>query len=278
MIDEIQFDGWLKEFAMSSTDPLVRASEKMVKYLFELDNKLPSRYGWRVTSAETFQRQLANMTSANEVNRLYWHDMASGIEAHGVMVVWRATELIKPALHALNSREVLAPAILSRSLLELASCTIVNGNSILSAAENIKASSNMPNAVVASSELEQLLLRMIHGTRIGQPPNHLKQTNILSYIQKVSKNPDASKLMEIYECLCDVAHPNALGNARFWAAVQSKDKNGSETVRMERRAESPAAGLIREEILWALGWSSACIRNGFEMGQEVVRVILNRWP
>jgi hypothetical protein len=278
MIHEVQFDGWLKEFALSSTDSFVRASEKMVKYLFELDNKLPHRYGWRVTSMEAFQRQLANLTSADEVNRLYWRDMASGIEAYGVMVVWRGTELIKPALQALNSREVLAPAVLSRSLLELASCTIVNSNSILSAAENIKRLSNIPNGIVTCGELEQLLLRMIHGTRIGQPPNHLKQTNILSYVQKVSKNPDASKLMEIYECLCDIAHPNALGNARFWTEVQSKNRNGSETVKMERKAESPAAEFIREAILWALGWSSACIRNGFEMGQEVVRVIVNRWP
>ena len=47
---------------------------------------------------------------------------------------------------------------------------------------------------------------------------------------------------------------------------------------MERYAESPMTKEIQENILWALGWSAVCIRNGFEICQDAVQMILQRWP
>ncbi len=270
------YDVWLRNLAADSGHPFVRDSEAMIQYLFELDRDTPSKYRWRVTSAEAFKEQLSTSKAANDLNRLYWHDMARNIEAYDIMVVWRATELIKPALRSLNTREILAPAVLSRSLLELAASVIINSNTIYNTVENAVVSAH--GKIVYSEELEKYIVRMIHGTRIGEPPDYLKQVNALTYIQRVSKNQNASELWEIYEHLCDVTHPNVLGNARFWATIEAKNKDGSETLRMERHAESITTTEILEKILWVLGWSAACVRNGVEISQDAVRVIMERWP
>jgi len=278
MVKIIEFDSWLRTFAKSSGNPFVRDSETMIQYLFELDGRLPSEYGWRATSPTAFGEQLKRAKSAEEINSVYWQDMSRSIEAYGVMVIWRGTELTKSALRSLNSHEILAPAVLSRSLLELAASVIANSNTIQNTVEDMLASKMPSMGVVVCGELEELLTRIIHGTRIGKPPEHLKQTNVLTYIQRVSKHPDASDLLQVYEYLCDLAHPNVLGNARFWATVQNNKEGGVPMLRMERYAESAVTEETREKILWALGWSAACIRNGFEIGQKAVRAILERWP
>jgi len=93
-----------------------------------------------------------------------------------------------------------------------------------------------------------------------------------------TKVVDAVEFASVYSFLCELTHPNALGNARFWAAVEAKNEDGSEVLRMERHAESATTAETREKALWALGWSAICVRNGFEIGQDAVRMILQRWP
>jgi len=278
MVVNIEFETWLRTFAKNSSNSFVRDSEDMIQYLFELDRGLPSKYGWRATSVMALGEQLKRAKSAEEINSIYWQNMARSIEAYGLMVIWRGTELTRAALRSLNSHEILAPAVLSRSLLELAATVLVNSNTIQNTVEDILAFTMPSKGVAVCGELEELLTRIIYGTRIGNPPEHLKQTNILTYIQRVSRHPDASDLLQVYEYLCDLAHPNVLGNARFWARVQETKEGGSPMLRMERHAESMVTEETREKILWALGWSAACARNGFEIGQKTVQAILKRWP
>lgn len=281
MAKTIEYDNWLRELAENSDHPFVRDSERMLQYYFELDSKLPAKYGWRVTSVKGFRQQTARASSAAELNRLYWHDMARNIEAYGVMVMWRASELFKSALRSLNTREIIAPAILSRSLLELGASIVVNSNRILKTVktkEDTLKKAQHGEIITVCKELEELVVRIIYGTRVGKSPDYPKPINTREYREFVSKNPHASELSSVYGYLCELTHPNMLGYARFWAAVEAKNEDGSETVRMERYAESITTTKIQEKILWALGWSAVCIRNGFDVCQDVVRMILERWP
>jgi hypothetical protein len=203
--------------------------------------------------------------------------MISCIEAYDVIIVWRAAELVRASLRLLNEREIIAPAIMARSLLELAATALWDINTINKTVSD--GLTNVPSkTVITSADLEKTVIKMIHGTRMGDPPQHLSSTNILTPIKKLSKNPNASELEPNYNYLCELAHPNVIGNARFWTCIASKNEDGSETVRMERLSESSTTSEIREKTLWALGWSSACVRNGFEIGQEAIRLILQRWP
>src|SRR5437879_4379098 len=153
----------------------------MVQYLLELSSRLPSSYRWKVSSLEDFRERIAKGGSADDVNRIYWHDMARSVEAYGVIVMWRTCELMGAALRLLNSFELLAPAILSRSLIELASAIIFNGNIIRKTVT--EAIAKPRGVLVAAPGLEKIIIRMLHGTRLADPSNELKQTNALTCVK-----------------------------------------------------------------------------------------------
>jgi hypothetical protein len=273
----------LRELAAQSDKPFVRDSEKMIKYLLQVEPTLPMRYGWRVIAPEDFRKQLKSLSSPKEVNRLYWTYMARNIEAYDVILIWRSMGLLKTALHSLNAGEIVSSAVLSRSILELAVTGIINSNMIYDAVQKVieVLKTHDHRVLVVSKELEDFIARMLFGTRMGEPPEPFKQRNILTYMQHLldnlkknnPENPAVTELMPVYENLCEFTHPNLLGNIRFWAGIETKSEDGSEIWRIERKAESELTSLFQEDILWALGWSAVCIRNAFEIGQNAVLML-----
>lgn len=274
------FSSTLEQFASESASSIVRQSGEMVSYLLELDRSLPAKQDWRVISVKAFHKLAQGQRSSKELNRLYWLDMAENIHAYGVMGVWRGSELLRDSINLLNANEVIPPAVLSRSLCELACMMLIDSNTILATVKETEAVvGSLPKNSsfgLVIEDMERLLVKIIHGTRMGNPPEQLKQKNVLSYIQKVAKAPDQEELMPTYEFLCDVAHPNVVGNARFWADVR-RNPNGTETVRMKRYNLTKMSREILERTLWTLGWSSAVIRNSYHLGEESAGILNRLW-
>jgi hypothetical protein len=52
-----------------------------------------------------------------------------------------------------------------------------------------------PGDLAVSEQLEELLLKGLWGTRLGEPPEHIKQVNVLTRIEFLSKNPEAGALL-----------------------------------------------------------------------------------
>ena len=129
---------------------------------------------------------------------------------------------------------------------------------------------------MVSHELEEMIVKMIWGTRFGNPEAHLKQVNILTYIQKLSKNPNAEELIPTYEFLCDVAHPSFIGNTRYWSHIDTVYENGSECRTISKYAGDEPTNQILDKVLWSLGWTAACLRNGFEITKEALSQILKK--
>ena len=243
----------------------------MLAYCFELDQMLPEKYGWRFSDVESFKKQARETKSPKDLNKVYWLDQARNIEAYSTMTFWRGVELIKPAIRSLNIHEIITPAVLVRSLLELSCVFLVNANTFDKSFSEIEFPDNK---VVIHPELEEMIVKMIWGTRIGKPADYLKQTNILTYIQKVSKNPNAKDVLHIYEYLCDVAHPSFIGNTRFWSHVEETFPDGSQRRVIAKYADKECTCEIIDKILWGLGWSSAVLRNGFEITKDAIQQLL----
>lgn len=270
------FADWLSEFAMTAKDPFVRASVDAVTYCMTLEQQLPSQYGWRFSSVESIREQVNAAKSAQEMNRIYWLDFARNVEAYSIMTFWRGVELIKPAVISMNIREIIAPAVLSRSLLELSATFIWNANYIEKSIEALGGAFQLPNTVVASNDLETFIVKAIWGTRVGKPQQYLYQTNVLTPIQKLSKNPDASDLLLNYDYLCDIAHPNVIGNARFWSHVAEVYPDGAEKLMMSRLPDVESIRESIEKILWALCWGSVHLRNGFEIISQSLKFLIQQ--
>jgi hypothetical protein len=177
----------------------------------------------------------------------------------------------------LNVHEVVTPAILARSLLELSASFIENTNIAYQTIQKLPPHIN--NAIEISKDLEKLSLRILFGTRLGTDiPEHLKQKNVLTTLQKLTKNPSATDLLPVYEFLCEIAHPNVIGNAVFWAEVLQKNEDGSETIRIKREHDYDKNSEIIEKVLWSLGWSAVCLRNGFHIIHDAIEMMVKRFP
>ena len=88
-------------------------------------------------------------------------------------------ELLRAVIHSLNVGEVVTPAVLARALLELAATYLQNANTI---EKNFAQLRFPPNTRVVIEGFEEQVLKMIWGTRLGNPEPYLKQTNVLTLV------------------------------------------------------------------------------------------------
>ncbi len=270
---EHTYNNWLRKYCKNHKDPFVRESEAMIRHCLDLDEKVPNEYGWKFSSKESLEKQISEVTSHQEVNSIFWKDQARNVEAYALMTYWRGVELIKSCLSGINEREMIAPAISARSLLELSTVFLQHANTLHKTFGEL---SFPENTIVTSSEVEALVLKMIWGTRYGEPEQYLTQTNIMTSLQRLSKNPKATELMPTYEFLCDIAHPSFIGNTSYWSHVDSVYPDGSEKRVMSRLSSRVFNTEITDKTIWAVAWSSVCVRNAFEIMNNANRVLLGK--
>jgi hypothetical protein len=266
-----QLAKWINDRCANHNDPVVRDSGSMLEYCFALDLKISDTYGWRFSDEDSLRVQLSSTMSAKERNRLYWVDQMRNVEAYSIMSFWRGVELLKSAIRCLNVREVISPSVLTRSAIEIACAYLWNANTLSKTFEQLE----FPNdTVVVSSEVEAQIVKMIWGTRLGEPEPYLKQTNIQTIIEKVAKNPAAKDVLTVWQYLCDIAHPNVVGNTRFWSHIANVYPDGSQQRVLSRLAQSQSADQILDRVLWGLGWSAAVLRNSFEINGAAIQGLL----
>lgn len=272
------FDEWVLEVINNSEHPFVKSAQEMINYFFDLENKLPEKYGWRHYDEKAFAELVNSNKNAtpDEMNYLYWKDTSRTIEAYSVTLCFRSNEVLRSAIRSLNNKEIVPAAILTRSLLELASTMIENSNTLHKTIKEIP--TDKKDTVIISEDVEKLLLRMVWGTRIGTDiPEHLKQKNILTTLQKLSKNENAKELFGKYEFLCEIAHPNWLGNVRFWSKDTTLNADGSYTVEIHKKGYSAPKPEIIENIIWGIGWSSVCVKNSVLILRETIKMLNERF-
>ncbi|EQA6242217.1 TPA: hypothetical protein ACNFPD_003450 [Enterobacter cancerogenus] len=256
------YSDWLITHCAESTIFCVKNSEGMVKNFLDLDKDLPDEYRWRFSDVDSIAKQSKSATSLSDLNRIFWTDQARNIEAYAVMTWWRANELVRSCLNGLNAREVIVPAVAARSLLELSTVFLLNANKL---EKNFKELTFIPDRLTFSNDLEKLVAKLIWGTRYQLDENSIKQTNIMSSLEKLAKSPGAEDLMQTYEFLCDIAHPSFIGNTSFWSHVEATNPDGSQRRLMSRLNDRNFNTEITDKTLWALGWSATCIYNAFIM-------------
>src|SRR5579862_738687 len=201
--------------AKLSENTVVQSLPEILLNLSQFRNHVERPFQWRETSAEAFKEKAKTVKTARELNSLYWRDVANQTKAYGISTTWRIMELVEQSIVLLNSEGILGPAIIGRALIELTSTFILNGDTIRRYVE--EAAGKWQEASVTSEHLENLLLKAIYGTRLVPEDHYLRQTNISSQLQKLSKVQGYETITKKYEFLCEVAHPNVVGSARFWS-------------------------------------------------------------
>ena len=268
-----KYADWITKYCDKNPHPFVKDSGEMIAYCFELDEQIPKEYKWRYSDEDSLKLQIKSAKSPKEINKIFWSDQAHNVEAYSVMTFWRGVELLKSAIRSLNVNEIIPPAILSRSLLELATVFLINANNL---EKNFREISFPANTVVTSHDIEKMIVKMIWGTRFDNPEEHLQQINIITYLKKLSKNEHVKELWPNYEYLCDIAHPSFIGNTRYWSHVETVYENKSEDRVITKFSHHDNNMKILDKVLWSLGWSAASIRNAFELNTDGLRQLIKK--
>lgn len=261
------------KYCNESDNGIIKNANNMIRHCLEIDDTISDEHTWKFTSQKSLEEQLKNISSPEECNNIYWTDQTSNIEAYSMMTLWRGIELIKSCLNGLNNSETISPAVTSRSLLELSTVFLLNANTL---DKNFSEIAIAKDQVVTSTAIEEFVVKMIWGTRFDNPEPYLQQTNIMTSLKRLAKNPSAEELMPTYEFLCDIAHPSFIGNTSYWSHISSLNDDGSENRVISRLSSRYTNTEILDKTLWALAWSSACIRNAFDIINKANKVILNK--
>ena len=240
-------------------DPWVDRANDSIKEFNEFSVAFPSKYGWRFKTKEAFEIEIQEAASVGAspiaFNRLYWMDTMKHLEAYTVMSVWRTAELLRSAVRSLSDGETIVSAIVARAAVESVAQFLDISRKVSPTLEDLQ-KHDFQNRVVASSELEELVLKSVFSSKLPDAEKELNPTNILTILQRISKNRGQNDLMARYGVLCEVTHPNFLGRSVYVSEVETKQRIGDEL-----RVLSPKHGPMSEDLielsLWAISWSAA---------------------
>jgi hypothetical protein len=245
------------DLAHSTGDGLTSSVADIIR---EFQKTLSGRrsFSWRYLKDEHFEELFQSAPVPSRSNRLLLSHLVRLFEAYQIISIWRVIEVAAPAVRALNSNEITAACVLTRSLLELSA-------SYAEAAPYIeKAFTTMPwesleNSFLGAQELETYVTRLVFGTRLGEPGQPLSQKNILSILQKLDKvlrKKGANYVLEDqYALLSEAAHPNHLGFERFMEMSEFDPKSLWSRREVTIDAKGPPRDLLASACLWALAFS-----------------------
>lgn len=255
-----------------SDNPIVKNTPTNISNFFETEKSIDKEYTWTFYDVESFQKLvLQKEKTPFQINELYWNDVNAQLQAYGIITYFRVSELLRSCIRLLNNDEIVSAATLARSILELSTVILENSNIYLKTVNSIKVEKG---AVIIVEEFETMLLKNIWGTRhLVDEKDPLYQKNILTTLQKIAKHPDAKELMQRYGFLCELAHPNRIGNTRFWGDNWTTNPDNSYNIKISRRAKNFLNNETIENILWAISWGSECTKNGYMILQETILTI-----
>lgn len=254
-----------------SDDLIVKNATKFISNFFQTENNIPEEYTATFIDVSDFEKKISEAATSQSINEIYWNDFINQLQAYSVMTFFRASELLRSSINLLNNHEIVSSATIARSLLELSTALLDNANRYFSIIKNVNPTKGAVNIVEG---LETMIVKNIWGTRHSIEKNDpLEQQNILTILQRVAKNPAAKNLLEKYSFLCDLAHPNRIGNKRFWGDNWETESDGTIKIKISRCAENFLNNETIENILWAMSWGSECTKNGYLIIQETIVMI-----
>ena len=201
----------------------------------------------------------------------YWVDQLAVIELFVGLTLIRGMHLLKSFVRDARTEDLFAMAMSGRALLELGICS---ADALRYPAELIRHFTDkdeVPFGEGLADHLEQPLLQAIWGSRIGTgtlkkskplseeglPEGFLLARNMMTAIQGRANRMDDVGIAEyrVYEILCDVVHPSALGYQMILAGREAPD--GFRGYRLLKHKTRPEVS-VQVAVAAALGAYQGC--------------------
>jgi hypothetical protein len=247
-----------------------------LQHFFQATRGLSDKASWDVLTPAAFDRYADKLIEPMKLE-LLWRDMTNQANTYSLLIAYKTESLLHSLVRSINAKDLVAPAMLSRGLLEQAATAYANAVDILPIFERV-ARANKPVVIPAEQalSLEEKLVRSIWGTRIGKGRDlkdktiwevspyrgkSIDATNILTHLQKLSasKNGLDNSVLRVYEWLSDVVHPGTQGY-RMLCDDPTPITEGHTKYTIRRHGGADAE-YTQSIALWATGYSAVVLRN-----------------
>jgi hypothetical protein len=247
-----------------------------LRRFFQVTSGFDQTATWEVITPAAFERSARTLSDPMQ-RELLWRDMTIQANAYSILIAFKAESIIHSFVRSVNAKDLVAPAMLSRGLLEHAATAHTNTASILAIFERVSAQSK---PVIIPDEkllwLEECLVRAIWGTRVGRGVdgkkkpiweaspyrgNSIDATNIMTHMQKLSESKDGldHSVLKVYEWLSDVVHPATQGFRMYWDNPTTVSEG--HTKYSLRRRGGADADYLQSIALWTTGYSTVVLTN-----------------
>jgi hypothetical protein len=255
---------------------------------------MPS-YEYRVMKNEAFtelpktlikEESKPKEKALRHVNQLFFREILRPMEAYEFVTIWRAQELARGCVNCLNADLVIPAAVIARSLVELGVRYLLAAKKINNYFKNIpweKFETGLIRPWITygkkEEDLEHYIIRLLWGTRLKE---RLKSTPVLDEktildqidefdrLAKKLKEPYSLRT-DYYEFLCEISHPNYVGNFRY--AEQMKVNEEWITYGLSSKARKADYEFIVVKTCGALSLALECVSNGYSIFQETAGIV-----
>jgi hypothetical protein len=267
----------IKATVSRSQNEWVKRVDQSIKDLNDLAKLLPRKYGWRFRTVDAFNAEIKRITEEYKgdclaINRFYWSDLLGYVEAFELMTTWRNIDLARSCISAISKNDVTGAAQFIDAA-RTVSATIAGTDQ--KPGGIIALNTDPHTQVLTSSELEQYLLKTVFGSRLPKTDEHLQAINALGIIRRLSKSPGQEFILQTYELLCEVAHPNFYGKSIYLLLREDGPVEGNE-LRTIGPGNGPVSPQIIEASLSALSWMCAGNVSAFALMSKTVGALMGR--
>ena len=261
-------------------DRLIKDFEKAYSAYHRFFKPITEPYTWVFDSDVSLGDKLRTTASVSEFNAVQWLDIYNSVSAAENMFYRRSHTLVLSSFQSLVESDFLSATILARSLLEVCMWNVYHSVVFEKTVSSIK---NSPNKnVLASPELQDLILKLIWGTNEKNVVDEIKQHKIYKIFDKVAKSAKRSptnpvEIEKLYDALCEYVHPNVEGNNLFIDYDINAQRKPISEVRLEISYEQNADKkndpilLVMEVIIWCFSASVFTSQKYGNTRQSIIR-------
>lgn len=246
-------DEWAKRLPIDSAEmfPIVSA-------------RMPADYIWKFRSTRFLTEQISaamkGKASPEEINKIYWTDFRENLSAVREIFNRRYLPLFTSSIELINKLDILSSACVARSAFELSMWSLYHTSVIKNTINDLISNPDISGKIVSASSLKELIVKLIWGTNIIKDKNdERKQLNIIRKcfepLAKHAKDKTGEEYIEkTYDILCDIVHPNVIGNYLF-ILKSAEERNAMQeiTVSMHQLGNASMTSIL--SICGALSWS-----------------------
>ena len=272
-----------------SDNPFVLRANEIIGQVNEFSTSAPAAYRWRYRTSEAFKAEVADLHINDRltlgINLFYWQDQLGNWEAYSVMNAWRLVDLARSCVWALTRRDIVCATLLGRAALENSVqfvdavrkvCSTILGPADGSAPSPIlDPKVDLAKDVIVSEELEKHSLKVIFASRLPSSDKMYKAVNVVTVLERISKVRGQGFIKDVYELLCEVAHPNFIGRSLYVQASEPGPYEGSEVYTLGRSVGSCGDALVQPTVA-ALSWACATQLSAFSTMRSTIQAVTNR--